>query len=83
MTTVPGKFNTACFKDMVSESIDDNRYKDRRTNLNEERRTIIFTTAKRIKSEIRCTNFDISYYLTTEDLEAGTDILPLSLILLM
>lgn len=78
-----GKSPVVCFKDMASSILSDNWYKERKTNISEEKRRIIHAAASLIKSEARSTNYSADQYPSKSDIENYSDFLPSSLQYLM
>ena len=75
----PGKPSLVCFKDSARDIISEKWFKERKQNIDEDKRRIIDAAARLIKSEIRSITFPTDVYPSKSDIENCSTFLPSSL----
>lgn len=74
-----GKSDIVCFNDTASSVISDNWYKERKQNVEEEKRRIIEAAANLIRCEVRSTRYSTDKYPSKSEIENCGGFLPPSL----
>ena len=65
---VNGKSNVVCFRNMANTITNGKWYEDKNSNIDDEAKRIVTTTAKLIKSQIKEKNCSTDFYPSTEEI---------------